>query len=272
MRAGSGAMSSDRGVIEILVEQHKRIRELLTEIGSGGSGRKRAFEDLRVLLISHEQAEEAVIRPVSRRLAGPRVAGSRSAEEERASGMLAELSDLGIGSAEFDTLFARFEEAVVAHLSREETEEFPLISAGRAAEELVQLGQRLLWSQWGQLDAAGSRGPERAERGVVGVRRQPAGPQMQICTGLTLLAAGAILCVAVSGLPSFINGHITGLILMVTGAAWLWIQAGNGWLFRGLELVRVLSASIGEQSSRRVPLAVLLSQAGQAAGELRAGE
>jgi hypothetical protein len=46
---------------------------------------------------------------------------------------------------------------------------------------------------------------------------------------------------------------------MATGAASLWMRAGNGWLFRSLDAVRDLASSIGEEASGlRVPLADLL--------------
>jgi hypothetical protein len=56
---------------------------------------------------------------------------------------------------------------------------------------------------------------------------------MKTATGLTLVAIGAILALAVTSQPSFINLHIAGFVIALTGAAGLLIpKRGYGWLRR----------------------------------------
>ncbi|HEX4659367.1 MAG TPA: hemerythrin domain-containing protein [Streptosporangiaceae bacterium] len=136
--------AQEQEVIEILLHQHQRIRELLADIKSGGSRKQQAFEDLRDLLASHEEAEEAVVRPVTRWVVGDSIADARNEEEEHADGMLAALGKLDISSAEFDTMFADFQNAVAAHADHEEADEFPRIKAGLDHDHLVRLGQDLI--------------------------------------------------------------------------------------------------------------------------------
>lgn len=75
------------------------------------------------MLASHEEAEEDFMRPVTRRVAGDSIADGRNEEEEHADEMLAALGKLDIGSAEFDTTFADFQNAVAAHAEHEEADE-----------------------------------------------------------------------------------------------------------------------------------------------------
>ncbi|MGI9007027.1 MAG: hemerythrin domain-containing protein [Streptosporangiaceae bacterium] len=131
-------------VIEILLDQHQRVRELLAAIKSGGSRKQQAFANLRDLLASHEEAEEAVVRPVTRRAAGDSIADVRNEEQEHADEMPAALGKLDISSAEFDTMFADFQNAVAAHAEHEEADEFPRIKASLDHEQLVRLGHDLL--------------------------------------------------------------------------------------------------------------------------------
>jgi hemerythrin superfamily protein len=144
MTLGPPDPAPEPDVIDILLAQHQRARELLAEVTSGGAGKHRAFEDLRALLAAHEKAEESVVRPVTRQVAGDGVADARNSEEAHADKVLAALGGLDVSSAEFDAMFADFEQAVSAHAEHEETEEFPRIRAGRSREELVTMGRELL--------------------------------------------------------------------------------------------------------------------------------
>jgi hemerythrin superfamily protein len=115
-------------VIRILLEQHARVRDLFTEIkASAGSRKRELFDELRQLLAAHETAEEMILRPTSRRVAGEAVAEARNREEAEASATLARLETLDPGTAEFDTVLAGFERAVLDHADLEERDEFSQI-------------------------------------------------------------------------------------------------------------------------------------------------
>ena len=71
-------------VINILLEQHRLIRELFKHVKRAEGRRKQqTFDELRILLAVHETAGEMVLRPVSCQDAGAAVADARNQEEKR---------------------------------------------------------------------------------------------------------------------------------------------------------------------------------------------
>jgi hemerythrin superfamily protein len=140
--AAARAIEQPHGdVIAILLEQHRRIRVLFTQVKRAEGRRKQqAFDELRVLLAAHETAEEMVLRPVSGRDAGAAVADARNQEERDAARMLAVLEVMGVSSAEFDRTFTVFEQVVLNHAEREEQEEFPPVRARESQSTLVGMG------------------------------------------------------------------------------------------------------------------------------------
>ncbi|MBV9314058.1 MAG: hemerythrin domain-containing protein [Pseudonocardia sp.] len=131
-------------VIAILLEQHARIQQLFAEITSAhGDYKQHAFDELRALLAVHETAEEMVLRPVSRKTAGEAVAQARNDEENQATHVLAELEKMDVQSAEFDRMFATFQQSVTSHATHEETEEFPSVISGRDDKERARMGSAL---------------------------------------------------------------------------------------------------------------------------------
>lgn len=135
-------------VIRILLEQHARIRDLFAELQPEASGldqdhRQHVFDELRALLAVHETAEEMVLRPVSRDVAGQAVADARNREEEAATKILYELEKLDVGSPEFASLVAELEQAVSDHAEHEEREEFPLVIAECDEDQRQTMGTKV---------------------------------------------------------------------------------------------------------------------------------
>ncbi|EWT07863.1 hemerythrin [Intrasporangium chromatireducens Q5-1] len=129
-------------VIRVLLEQHARIRELFADVKSAqGQHKQQAFDELRALLAVHETAEEMVLRPVSKDVAGHSVADDRNAEEKEANVVLARLEGMDCGSVEFDNLLASFEQAVSTHAEQEETLEFPAILSACDADKRRDMGK-----------------------------------------------------------------------------------------------------------------------------------
>jgi hemerythrin superfamily protein len=120
-------MSTNEDVIDLLLEQHQQVKQLMSEINTTGGPRKReAFEDLVRLLAVHESAEEEVVHPVSRDLEGAKpIVDERLQEEGEAKKALAELYDLGVDHVDFDARFEAFAADVLLHATHEEQEEFP---------------------------------------------------------------------------------------------------------------------------------------------------
>jgi hypothetical protein len=130
-----------RSVIAVLAQEHGRIRELLAEVrSSSGEARGEAFGELRETLAAHETAEEIVLRPVSVQVMSRDAAADRNHEERRIVEQLADLEQLdALEGPRWDELFGPFEQAVVQHLSKEETEEFPILQAQVDDQELGRM-------------------------------------------------------------------------------------------------------------------------------------
>jgi hemerythrin HHE cation binding domain-containing protein len=143
--AAKRAVDQPQGdMIAILLEQHQRIRELFAHVkGASGEHKQQAFDELRALLAVHETAEEMVLRPISSKDAGAAVADARNEEEREATRTLTVLEMMDVSSAEFDQMFAEFEQAVLDHASHEEQDEFPLVRAREDQDTLVAMGRTL---------------------------------------------------------------------------------------------------------------------------------
>jgi hemerythrin superfamily protein len=121
---------SGASVPAVLVDQHRRLRELLAEVGSGaGADRRRSFERFRRLLAAHETAEEMVVRPVSAQIMDRDAVAERNHEERRIVQLLAVMEKLDASDSGFEELLPAFAEALDAHLTLEETSEFPILEA-----------------------------------------------------------------------------------------------------------------------------------------------
>ena len=84
---------------------------------------------------------------------------------------------------------------------------------------------------------------------------------MRAGTCVVLLTAGAIMALAVTGQPGFIDLHLTGVILMIAGAAGLWPYGGQALMRLGQIRLRRLLDQTPPVQGTRVPLEDLLSPA-----------
>jgi hemerythrin superfamily protein len=131
-----------KDVVDLLLEQHNEIRTLFSRVaGAQGTQKRELFQDLVRLLAVHESAEEAVVHPAARRAIddGDEVVEDRLHEEDQAKHALAELYDLGVDHPEFDTRLAGLADEVIAHATREETEEFRYLREKLPADRLRRM-------------------------------------------------------------------------------------------------------------------------------------
>jgi hemerythrin superfamily protein len=117
-------------IVEVLVHQHQRIRQLLGQVSNlVGLEKADAFLTLCVYLERHEDAERKVVHPVTRHStrAGEWTADGRLAEEEAADAALERLRRMGIDDPAFRQEFRQFADGVLAHDDAEENGEFRLL-------------------------------------------------------------------------------------------------------------------------------------------------
>jgi carbon monoxide dehydrogenase subunit G/hemerythrin superfamily protein len=123
--------TSDQGdIVDVLLAQHEHIKESFARVqAASGDAKKQLFADLADLLHTHESGEQQVVHPVTRQSApdGQQVATARVEEEIKADQALAELKAMSIGDPQFHTKLEAFHQAVLAHATHEEHEEFPLL-------------------------------------------------------------------------------------------------------------------------------------------------
>lgn len=167
----SGRASSMDSLQAVLFAQHGEIRELLAVVKEvGGERREQAFDALRELLATHETAEELVVRPVSVKVIDRDAVAERNHEERRLAGLLLGLEKLDARSVDFDGAFTRFEQALLPHLSAEESEEFPILALEVDPHELDVM------SRW--IERACELGPTHAHPATAGspVAQRTVGP------------------------------------------------------------------------------------------------
>jgi hypothetical protein len=82
---------------------------------------------------------------------------------------------------------------------------------------------------------------------------------MRTATGLTLVAIGAILAFAIRTSPSFLNLQITGLVIMLTGVAGIFMpRRGNGRLRRRIVTWRPRSTAVASNGPRALGIGRVL--------------
>ena len=132
-------------VVDLLLHQHHEVKRSLTEVETlDGESKMAAFGRLEKLLISHENAEQEVVHPVTRDQAGdPDLAHDLVHDEDDATAAMAELHSLGAGNPDFDPKFSSLRDAVLGHNEREEAEEFPLLRRTQSAQRLEEMADDL---------------------------------------------------------------------------------------------------------------------------------
>jgi hypothetical protein len=132
-------------VVDLLLEQHMRARDLMTEVLlAPGDTRRTAFRELVRLLSVHEAAEEEVVHPVTRRTAdaGKNIVADRLHEEHDAKQLLKLLDGMDPDDADFLPLFMTLRAAVITHAVAEQKYEFNNIRKDVSSSE--RAGMRLL--------------------------------------------------------------------------------------------------------------------------------
>jgi hemerythrin superfamily protein len=131
----------DVDVVDLLLTQHARVEEqFLLVLGATGAARQEAFDDLVRLLAVHETAEEEVVHPLSRSIAGSDgIVDDRLQEERQAKELLSELVDADVDSSGFEASLLVLRTAVLTHARYEERYEFPRLRAKLPPDRLRAL-------------------------------------------------------------------------------------------------------------------------------------
>lgn len=129
-------------VVDYLVGQHGRIRDLMMEVMAfSGEERRASWRELVRLLSVHETAEEEVVHPVARRRldAGGAIVDDRLTEEHDAKELLEQLDGMDPDDPGFLPLFLRMRSAVITHAVNEQRYEFSYLRQTVDTAELAGL-------------------------------------------------------------------------------------------------------------------------------------
>jgi hemerythrin superfamily protein len=133
---------NDTDVVDEILKDHAEIKSLFTQVESAqGDQKQEAFDSLVRKLIVHETAEQELVHPLLEKAGAKIQMEHRLEEEHQGEEMLAKLQDMGTGSPEFDTTFARLKEDVIRHAGLEEQEEHPKLRAEVDADRLQRMGK-----------------------------------------------------------------------------------------------------------------------------------
>lgn len=150
MDTGEATANEDEpDAVEVVLGQHEHVRALFARLGVAGvQDRQETFDDLLRLLAVHETAEEEVIYPALRRIAGgEEIAKARTDEEDAAKRALSDLERLGVDGKDFDRRLLAFRDMVLSHVESEEQEALPLLRAHLEPERLRQMATGFLTAE-----------------------------------------------------------------------------------------------------------------------------
>lgn len=116
-------MAETRDVIELILEDHRKMEELFRQMRSVEADRAAALKEFSDLLIAHALAEEAEVYPALKRyrdIEDEEVEHGETEHEEGNKALLALLEVDEVGSDEWDGKLEELVEAVAHHTDEEE--------------------------------------------------------------------------------------------------------------------------------------------------------
>jgi hemerythrin superfamily protein len=137
--------TSDRDAIDLLLDDHRQIKNLLKRLVDGDSAVVPGVtEQLKRLLIVHNATEENLVYPAIHTIAQrPMHARTLYHQQDDAAVAFWEIGNLQPGDDEFQRKAADFSDAVLLHVHQEEEHEFPHLREALAAEDVLQLTEEV---------------------------------------------------------------------------------------------------------------------------------
>jgi len=108
--------------------------------------RRRLFEQIRMNVMVHAQAEEEILYPVMRNLMfmhGESRVDESYREHQQIKDLLSDLQRMDPNTDAFDNKFEHFKSHLQHHVEEEESEMFPVVRQRMSTQEQERLGQRI---------------------------------------------------------------------------------------------------------------------------------
>lgn len=130
-------------LIKILRDQHAEMQDLFATLLSTAEGRQETFDRLRRLIVSHEVAEEMILRPVSAQLVDMKIVAMLDHEELQATEAVKKLEAVDVTSKGFLELAVDLQRTMGEHADKGRAWSFPGFS--RAATNRFASGWARAW-------------------------------------------------------------------------------------------------------------------------------
>ncbi|WAL67490.1 hemerythrin domain-containing protein [Amycolatopsis cynarae] len=143
----TGTRESD--LISVITTDHREVERIFTELESqqGTPEHRRALADHVIIeLVRHSVAEEQFVYPAARRALdnGDELADHEIEEHAEAERVMKDLEDVPATDARFDELLGKLMADIRHHIGDEETDLLPKLRQACSAEELQELGEKVL--------------------------------------------------------------------------------------------------------------------------------
>jgi hemerythrin superfamily protein len=157
-----------RDVCDVLIEDHRRLQQLLGELREGavvGDHAREAADRFIAALVRHSVAEEMYVYPVVREYLpdGADAVEHDVTEHQQLEELLVQLEDVDPLDARFLEVVGSIQATLADHIQDEEAEQFPQLRAHVPSETLVRLVDKV----------------EKAER-IAPTRPHPAAPHSEL--------------------------------------------------------------------------------------------
>ena len=142
MASKTTATVTGNDAVEILENDHRRIKELLAQLveASGDDARTGVLDELKALLTVHNASEENLIYPAVRVLAKRRSESETLYhQQDEAKVAVWELDMLAEDDRDFEARATKLQAAVHAHIAKEEETEFPKLREAAGEEAMEEL-------------------------------------------------------------------------------------------------------------------------------------
>ncbi|GAB3212765.1 hemerythrin domain-containing protein [Marinactinospora thermotolerans] len=140
---------SEHDLVSVIISDHREVERVFTELESGTGSpehRKRLVEHVITELVRHSVAEEQYMYPAARKALpdGDEIADHELQEHAEAERVMKELDGLAPGDARFDELLGELMADIRHHIADEERDLLPRLQSACSAEELRDLGEKVL--------------------------------------------------------------------------------------------------------------------------------
>jgi hemerythrin superfamily protein len=138
--------TGNQDVVDILTADHHEVLALVGQIPTADPGQQRDMTDTVIAeLVRHSVAEEMYVYPAMREHLpdGESQVQHDVEEHQELEEVMKELEGLDAADARFLQALGRLESVLRDHVKDEESEQFPLLRAQLASEQLVEMGKKV---------------------------------------------------------------------------------------------------------------------------------